>query len=74
MTINPLPDPRVLPSYQRPAPGVHPPPDGAGEPVAEAMLETWQTDPDGVAQPGRPGEFRFDIWRQGNRETVFFDV
>jgi protocatechuate 3,4-dioxygenase, alpha subunit len=27
-----------------------------------------------VAQPGLPGEFRFDIRLQGERETVFFDV
>jgi protocatechuate 3,4-dioxygenase, alpha subunit len=29
-----------------------------------------------IAQPagGRPGEFRFDIHLQGDRETVFFDV
>jgi protocatechuate 3,4-dioxygenase alpha subunit len=27
-----------------------------------------------AAQPGLPGEFRFDIRLQGERETVFFDV
>jgi protocatechuate 3,4-dioxygenase alpha subunit len=28
-----------------------------------------------VAVPDRPeNEFRFDIWLQGERETVFFDV
>jgi protocatechuate 3,4-dioxygenase alpha subunit len=27
-----------------------------------------------AAQPGDPGEFRFDICLQGERETVFFDV
>ena len=27
-----------------------------------------------AAQPGLPGEFRFDIRLQGPRETVFFDV
>jgi protocatechuate 3,4-dioxygenase, alpha subunit len=27
-----------------------------------------------VARDGRPGEFRFDIRLQGERETVFFDV
>jgi protocatechuate 3,4-dioxygenase, alpha subunit len=27
-----------------------------------------------IAAPGPPGEFRFDIRLQGDRETVFFDV
>jgi protocatechuate 3,4-dioxygenase alpha subunit len=27
-----------------------------------------------AAQPGQPGEFRFDIWLQGPQETVFFEV
>jgi protocatechuate 3,4-dioxygenase alpha subunit len=27
-----------------------------------------------IAVPEPEGELRFDIWLQGNRETVFFDV
>ena len=70
----------ALPAYERPS-GVHPPLDFAGdeqtanaadpvlcsitEPARRATL---------IAVPEPEGELRFDIWLQGERETVFFDV
>jgi len=40
--------------------------DGAGEPVAEAMLETWQADPDGrFAHPDDPRGGGAGIWGGG---------
>jgi len=83
----------ALPSYERPVgtPGAITITgvvwDGAGEPVPDALVETWQADPVlraiadprratliAAAQAGPPGAFRFDIHLQGDQETVFFDV
>jgi protocatechuate 3,4-dioxygenase alpha subunit len=53
--------------------------DAAEANAADPVLST-VADPDrratliAAAEPGRPGEFRFDIRLQGSGETVFFDV
>jgi protocatechuate 3,4-dioxygenase alpha subunit len=54
------------------------PDDGAAnlaDPVLGAIADPGrQATLVAVAEPGPPGEFRFDIRLQGERETVFFDV
>ena len=48
----------------------------AADPVLAAIADpARQSTLIAVADPGQPGTaFRFDIWLQGERETVFFDV